>query len=173
MARPTKSAWKTARERWESNPKENFESVGSALGVSRVAASKMAQRQGWARVQTMGQIAKKAQLRADAKVTPLVSDVSGQPLKSSIEAAIDLRADVLQLHREDWKEHRKLFPLVKIAKDFEKGKQAKISAEMTLLRQKGEQAAYGLGQEQKHAEDADSFESLLEMADSMLAKLKP
>jgi hypothetical protein len=90
------------------------------------------------------QIVEKAQLQADAKVTPKLRDVSQVTGKSTEQAAVDVRADLLEAHRTDWKRHRELFTLDKISADFDEGKKAKISAEMTLLRQKGERQAYGL-----------------------------
>lgn len=69
--RPTSEMWLAARQQWEANPKENFETIGKSLGVSRVAASKRAAKEGWARPQNLRQILERAQLRADVKVSPL------------------------------------------------------------------------------------------------------
>jgi len=54
-----------------------------------------------------------------------------------------VRADVLDRHRADWSEHRKLFTLQSIAENFDLGKSAKITAEMLKIRQDGERKAYG------------------------------
>ena len=81
----------------------------------------------------------------DAKLDgQLDAGSSKVPTAASAAAAEDLRADVIERHRADWSEHRKLFTLQEIKDDFEQGKAAKISAEMLALRQKGERAAYGL-----------------------------
>lgn len=156
--RPSQEAWAEARTRWEADPKENFETIGQAMGVSRVAVSKRAAKEGWERVKTLRQIVQKAQLQAD-KVSAKVSEVSGAPLKSAAELAVDVRSDVLERHRADWAEHRKFFGLDEIKEDFDNGKKAKISAEMLLIRQKGERAAYGLDEESKGGETG--FESLV------------
>lgn len=147
--RPTADAWADARRRWEADPKENFETIGKSLGVSRVAASKRAAKEGWERVQSLRQIVEKAQLQADSKVTAKLSQVTEEERKeATVAQAINKRADVLVQHRGDWEEHRELFPLTEIKQDFEVGKQAKISAEMLMIRQKGERAAYGLDTEE-------------------------
>jgi hypothetical protein len=145
--RPSKDAWADARRTWEADPTETFESVSKTIGVSRVAVSKKASTEGWERVQSLHKIVEKAHLQAD-KVTPKLFDVSGDAAKSTVAAAIDIRADLLEKHREDWRDHRNLFTLEEIALEFDIGKSAKISAEMLTLRQKGERAAYGLDVEE-------------------------
>lgn len=145
MPRLNKDQWAKARELWESDPTANFETIAGLFGVSRVAVSKRAAGEGWEKVQPLASINEAAQLRADAKVSGETDKVSGETRKrATVEAAIDVRADVLERHRADWASHRKHFSLDAIAEEFENGKKAKISAEMLLLRQKGERAAYGL-----------------------------
>ncbi|RTL00413.1 MAG: hypothetical protein EKK59_04485 [Neisseriaceae bacterium] len=141
--RPTKDAWAEARQLWETDPQQTFESVASRMGVSRPAVSNKAKRDGWERKKTLRQIVERAQIQAD-KVTTKLSDLPGVTSKTDTEAAIDVRADVLERHRSDWRTHRELFTLQSISADFDAGKKAKISAEMLMIRQKGERAAYGL-----------------------------
>lgn len=142
--RPSPDTWLAARQQWEADPTATFESISLIVGVSRAAVSKRADKEGWERPQNLRQIVEKAQLQADAKVTPQLREVAEVTGKSTQQAAVDVRADLLELHRKDWRLHRDLFPLENIAADFDEGKKAKISAEMTLLRQKGERQAYGL-----------------------------
>lgn len=141
--RPTKDAWAEARQLWETDPQQTFESIAAGMGVSRPAVSNKAKKDGWERKKTLRQIVERAQIQAD-KVTTKLSDVAGVTLKTATEAAIDVRADVLERHRSDWAQHRALFTLEEISADFDSGKKAKISAEMLMIRQKGERAAYGL-----------------------------
>ena len=155
--RPTKEAWQAARQRWEADPSETFESVSKTMGVSHVAVSKKANTEGWERVQSLRKIVEKAHLQAD-KVTPQLSQVPGAPAKTTVAAAIDIRADLLERHRADWSQHRNLFTLDSIGKDFENGKKAKISAEMLTLRQKGERAAYGLDVAEPAQSDFDELD---------------
>lgn len=154
--RPHHDAWANARLRWEADTSVTFESVGKLLGVSRAAVSKRAGKEAWSRPESLQQINERAQLRADARqakreshkvaqTTPSTSKVDDATRKEAVaDLAADIRADVLERHRADWAAHRQLFELASIAKDFEMGKKAKISAEMLLLRQKGEAAAHGL-----------------------------
>ena len=143
--RPSPDTWLSARKLWESDPTHTFESISKVVGVSRVAVSKRAEKEGWSRPESLRSIVEKAQLQADAKVTPKLSDVSPETRKAeTAQMAVDVRADVIDRHRSDWAQHRTHFDLPSIKDDFEMGKKAKISAEMLLLRQKGERAAYGL-----------------------------
>jgi hypothetical protein len=84
----------------------------------------------------------RAHIKADAKLRPNFD--SEVQKAGAIEAAEDIRADVIERHRADWAEHRTHFKTGDIAAEFELGKSAKISAEMLAIRQKGERAAYGL-----------------------------
>lgn len=150
--RPSQEAWETARRTWEADPTQTFESIAKIIGVSHTAVSKRANNpeDPWARQQSMREIVTKAQRRADArevaaKVSAEAAKVAAETRKESVaEAAVDLRADVLERHRADWAQHRTLFTLDAIKKEFEAGKSAKISAEMLSIRQKGERAAYGI-----------------------------
>jgi hypothetical protein len=170
MARLTADQWKDARQRWEADPTATHESISEQFGVSRQAVSKKANAEGWAKVGALRQVAEKAQLKADAKVAAQVAQVAGATGKNAqqatLEASVEIRADVIDRHRSDWAEHRKLFSLADVKKDFESGKKAKISAEMLLIRQKGERAAYGLddagGQGDPAADVAKALGSLIE-----------
>jgi hypothetical protein len=148
--RPSADAWTAARLRWEADPTETFESIAKWMGeqgspVSRVAASKRAAKEAWARPTNLAQINEQAQLQADAKVSPKPSEVSDETLKKTAEqAAVQVRAAVLELQREDWKLHRESFTLESVVGNFEKGKEAKISAEMLAIRHRGEREAYGM-----------------------------
>ncbi len=164
--RPHHDAWADARLRWEANTNATFESVGKLLGVSRAAVSKRAGKEAWSRPESLHQINERAQLRADARqakrqgrkvanAVPSTSKVDDATRKEAVaDVAADVRADVLERHRADWAAHRGLFDLALIAKDFEMGKKAKISAEMLLLRQKGEAAAHGLNDGQSSGNGA-------------------
>jgi hypothetical protein len=175
--RPSQDAWETARRTWESDPKQTFESIAQDMGVSRVAVSKRANRADdpWSRPQNMREIVDKAQRRADArevaaKVSAEAAKVAVETRKESVaEEATELRANVLERHRADWSEHRRLFTLAEIKADFEAGKSAKISAEMLTLRQKGERAAYGI----EDAAPANPMESMsIEELEAELNRLR-
>lgn len=162
--RPTSEMWLAARQQWEADPKENFETIGRSLGVSRVASSKRASKEGWARPQNLRQIVERAQLQADVKVSPKPLEVSDVTGKTTEQAAVDIRADVLKTHRQDWHEHRSVFTLLAIADDLDAGKKAKISADMLIVRQKGERAAYGLDDSEAAGKTVEREMSDLEIA---------
>lgn len=142
MPRLSADLWAAARLKWEADPALTFAALGHALGVSDEAVRKRAKAEAWERVRSLKQIAERAQLKADAKVGGKV----GGPTTKSSDLAEDIRADVIDRHRSDWAEHRVHFKIAAIAADFSAGKSAKISAEMLLIRQKGERDAYGLSE---------------------------
>ncbi len=139
--RLTADEWQAARQRWEADPTLSFEALAEDLSVSRQAVSKKAKQEGWTKVGNLRQVAERAQLQADSKVAQVAGATAK---KATFEASVEIRADVIDRHRVDWAEHRKHFTVEGIKTDFENGKKAKISAEMLLIRQKGERAAYGL-----------------------------
>lgn len=144
MARLNADQWQDARQAWEADPTLTFESLAEKLGLSRQAVSKKAKGDGWTKVGSLRKVAERAQLKADGKVAQVAGATGKKDQEATFEASVEIRADVIDRHRSDWAEHRKLFTLSEIKKEFEAGKQAKISAEMLAIRQKGERAAYGL-----------------------------
>lgn len=151
MARLTADQWRQARQKYESDPTASHETIAEQYGVTRQAVSKKAKADGWSKVGALRQVVERAQLKADAKVAKVAqegSKVAAATAKTdrqvTLDASVEIRAEVIGRHRQDWAEHRKHFDLAAVRKDFEVGKKAKISAEMLLIRQKGERAAYGL-----------------------------
>lgn len=145
MARLTADQWKAARIKWESDPSLTFEDIGKDNGVSRVAVSKKAAAEKWERVSDLQTLAKLAHARSDAR--EVTSKVSSQVTPETIDArdaAVDLRADVLDRHKADLARHRHLHADEAMAADLEAGKRAKISMEVLALRHKAERSAYGL-----------------------------
>lgn len=142
MPRLTADQWAAARIKWEADPTVTFTELGKALGVSEAAVRQRAKSESWMKTGAMRGIVERAHIKADAKLRP---NFDGEVQKAgAIEAAEDIRADVIERHRADWAGHRQHFKTGDIAADFDVGKSAKISAEMLLIRQKGERAAYGL-----------------------------
>ena len=148
MARLTSQKWQQARRKWEADPVATFESVAEQYKISRQAVSKRAKAEGWAKVGALRQVAERAQLKADAKVaqgaTKVARATGKKDAHATLDASVEIRAEVIGRHRQDWDQHRKTFAVAALGKDFEAGKRAKISAEMLLIRQRGERAAYGL-----------------------------
>lgn len=147
MARLTSDQWQDARQSWEADPTLTFEGLAEKLGLSRQAVCKKAKGDSWSKVGALKKVAERAQLKADSKVAQPSKVAGSAPKKAAdatFEASVEIRADVIDRHRSDWAEHRKTFTLAEIKAKFEAGKQAKISAEMLAIRQRGERAAYGL-----------------------------
>ena len=145
MARLTADQWKAARIKWESDPSLTFEDIAKDNGVSRVAVSKKAAAEKWERVNDLQTLAKLAHARSDAR--EVTAKVTAQVTPETIDArdaAVDLRADVLDRHKADLARHRILHTDEVMAADLEAGRRAKISMEVLALRHKAERAAYGL-----------------------------
>ena len=121
-----------------------FEGLADRVKLSRQAVSKRAATEGWSKVGSLRQASERAQFKADGKVAQVAGATTKKDVAATFEASIEIRADVIDRHRVDWAEHRKSFAVADVKKDFENGKKAKISAEMLLIRHKGERAAYGL-----------------------------
>lgn len=167
MARLTADQWKSARVKWESDPTLTFGVIAAELGVSRVAVSKRAGVEKWERVNDLATLAKLAHARSDAReVTAKVTVEVTEETIDARDAAVDLRADVIDRHKADLAQHRRLHTAEEMAADLEAGKRAKIAIEVVALRHKAERAAYGLddvGPSSQSAVDAgaDVLASLL------------
>ena len=145
MPRLTDEEWATARTRWEADPILSLRELAQQLGVTHGAVNKAAKRFEWVKVASDAAMLRDALLMADAVAAGVsIEEVKSSRGKASTDAALCIRAAVIERHRADWEQHRTEYPLGGIAADFELGKSAKISAEMLTLRQKGERAAHGL-----------------------------
>lgn len=163
MARLTADQWQEARQRWEADPTLTFEALADQLKLSRQAVSKKAKGDGWSKVGALRQVVEKAQFKADGKVAQVAGATTKKDQQATFEASVEIRADVIDRHRVDWAEHRKHFLMADIKKDFESGKKAKISAEMLMIRQKGERAAYGLEETGNGTGNASNADVLAEL----------
>lgn len=145
MPRLTKDQWAAARIKWESDPSLTFEALAGELKVSRVAVSKRASTDGWQRTTDLRTLAQLAHAKSDAReVTAKVSPEVTRETIAARDAAVDLRADVIDRHKADLARHRTLHSDEEQAADLEACKRAKMSMEALTLRHKAERAAYGL-----------------------------
>lgn len=141
MAKVSVNQWATARLKWESEPACSYEDIAKTLGITRAGVRKKALLDQWTKTGSLRALNERAQIFADS----VTSQFAGYPQKADvIDASVHIRADVIERHRADWSEHRKLFTTAAIAEKFELGKSAKITAEMLAIRQKGERLAYGM-----------------------------
>ena len=134
MPKLTMDAWQELRAAHEIGT--SFTDLARRFGVSRQAIQKRAKAEGW----------KVDQAAASEVLARVAVKIATDPAKkdAAIEAVADQVSQVIKLHRSEWQGHRGLFPLKDLAENFEKGKAAKISAEMVALRQRAERAAWGL-----------------------------
>jgi len=136
MPRLTADQWADARALREAGA--SLSEVAKTVGIDRAAVSRRAKAEKWSDGSDVGEIVRR-------KVTELAHGVitGGDPKKraDAIDAAAAKVADVVEMHQQEWVEHRERFG---IPEDFELGKLAKISAEMLTIRQKGERIAHGL-----------------------------
>lgn len=147
MPRLTRDQWAAARIKWEADPKLTFEAVGVLMGVSRVAVSKRASSEGWERITDMHTLAQLAHARSDAReVTAKVTPELSPETIDARNAAVDLRADVIDRHKADMARHRALHNDEAQAEDLEACKRAKLSIEVLAIRHKVERDAYGLNE---------------------------
>lgn len=166
MPRLTKDQWSSARIEWESNSTVNDSMLAEKYGITQQAVTKKRMADGWQRAGVMQNIAQRAQIQADESEVAQSSSTTGTATKvvqhnqkaDVVNTAVEIRAKLLETHREDWKEHRQQFTISEIANDFTLGKSAKITAEMLKIRQEGERKAYGLDEQQ--AQESKSTEPM-------------
>ena len=144
--RMTADEWGEVRGRWESDPREGYTWIVSEmnLGVSDVAVLKRARKEGWAKKATLKTIVERAQARADEKVS---RKVSGEVSPLTTSDAVDLRASVIEKHRDEWAEHRETFTMPMLTGEdsgLNMSRIAKMTAETIRIRQQGEREAWGL-----------------------------
>lgn len=144
MARLTKDQWSAARVKWESDPAMTDNALAAILGVSKQAVEQQRKKNEWQKAGAMQNVNERAQFAAD-NLAKLGLD---KQKADAVEAAVEIRAKLLETHRADWKEHRDQFTIAEIASNFDLGKSAKITAEMIKIRQEGERKAYGLDEQQ-------------------------
>lgn len=167
--RLTRDEWASARQTWEMDQAATDRTVSELFGITRQAVTLKRNAEGWQKVGALATVSQRAQLAADKKNC---TEQEAPSRADAIDAAVDIRADVLGKHRSEWSEHRRLFPLANIRDDFNTGKSAKISAEMIRIRQDGERRAYGISDEvqQTDAGGKDVSEmNLAELAQALRA----
>lgn len=183
MAKLSNDEWSAVRERWESDPRPGYTWIVKELKlpVTHVAVHKRSHKETWAKRLSLKTIVERAQMQADqeftrfsaCKLTAAVNEKRADLLNvlSEPDASVDLRACLLETHRNEWSEHRNRYtPEVwrSVRMEFELAKQdhnadidqpllpdapsdfgefmrtAKTAAEVLRLRQDGERKAWGL-----------------------------
>ena len=160
--------WAGIRAKWETDPRDGYTWIVTEmnLSVSDVAVLKRARKEGWAKKASLKTIVERAQAKADEKVS---RKVSGKVSPLTESESVDLRADVIEKHREEWGDHRRLFTLQDMLGEDGLGvaRVAKTAAEAIKIRQEGERKAWGLD---AIAEDNSSGVATLDELDAMFAQ---
>lgn len=177
--RMTVEEWQEVRARWEADPRDGYTWVVREmnLSVSDVSVFKRARKETWAKKASLKTIVERAQSKADEQGS---QRVSGDRLPLTNSVAVDLRANVIDKHRQEWQEHREQFALESIvAIDPETSKTtvsdggeklarvAKTVAETIKTRQQGERDAWGLN---AIAVDTSGGVANLDELDAMFAR---
>lgn len=144
MPRLPQATWQQIRAERETGA--SFGDLAARYDVTKSAIVKRAKAEAWG---DGTDVQAEIRRRAIAKVT---AKFTGDRTKKRevIEAAADSAADLIARQRKDWEEHRLKYG--QLQTDFELAKLAKISAEMLMIRQKGERLAWGLEDNQQTAE---------------------
>jgi hypothetical protein len=146
MPKLSKDDWEQVRAEREAGA--SFGSLARRFDISRQGIQKRAVKEGWGDGSDVSGLIRK---QVAAKVAGVV-DADPAKKALAIDAAADDGARIILQHRQEWAEHRTLFPLDGLAVNFDKGKTAKISAEMLGIRQKHERQAWGLDVENDNEE---------------------
>lgn len=85
-----------------------------------------------------------ASLAAAELAGPDLPTVAVAADRAAVTVAVDLTSRVLERHRKEWEVPRGLLGEAVKARDFERAKLAKISAETLTLVQQGERTAHGI-----------------------------
>ena len=154
----TPKEWAEIRAKWEADPRDGYLWIvrEMELPVGDKAVRKRAIKESWAKKISLKTIVERAQAQADARFRE--SGVTDEDRKVTDGESIDLRAEVIETHRREWKEHRDGFPLESVVEmtpgdptsvvlrpDGEKlARTAKTFADAIRTRQQGEREAWGL-----------------------------
>ena len=165
MARLKEHEWQEVRAEWEVSPQRGLgwltKAGGGRWDVSVEAIRQRRSKEEWQKRGTLASVAEKAQIAADRAAVS--ADQSGElgiqvgtqvaagdekkaAERSAIveDAAVRLRASLLERHRNEWNMARKIAYEAAQSRDFEKAKLAKITTETLRNIQEGERKAWGL-----------------------------
>lgn len=155
--RLTPDQWLDIRARWENDPREGYKwlVVEMGLSISDVAILKRAKKDGWAKQVSLKSIVQQAHSTADARWAAAkvngdeakVSEKVNELTKATRAQSVDMRADILEVHRAEWGTHREAFTLEAMLDPdtgLDTARIAKTAAEAIRIRQEGERKAWGL-----------------------------
>lgn len=141
--------WLYARELWESDPAATYVSVADILRITPQAVGQRARREKWQK--NLGAVNTAAHMHADVQMREEADPRDASAQFDQYDQATTLRAQFIRLHREEWRTHARLFPLEHLAVDINAARRARLVAEVLVLRQRAERAAWGISEEQMPA----------------------
>lgn len=146
--------WVAARAMYESDKDATYPSVAQEFGISTTTVSRRAREERWTKnVENLKDMTERAQRIADmaktklADLGPAINDadkVAEVQKDVTIETGAEIRAKVLDRHRQEWGAPRKLAYEAVTTRNFELAKLAKITSETLRNVQDGERKAWGM-----------------------------
>lgn len=147
-----KEKWEAGRLAWEVDPTMSLTKAAEIIGVSKQVCARRAKAEGWQKTSTNEAMLQKAHEVADARTAGLevaqppkdVSKAKTVEVTDPAQAAVDVRASILERHRKEWDGARKNIYKAVQNSDFDTAKLGKITAEALSIVQAGERKAWGL-----------------------------
>lgn len=145
-----------ARSLWQGNPLMTIRQVADEMGIPYATVSKWSKGGDtgngprWAK--STKDMSERAHTAADTyrgKLSDLGPEITGEQQQQAAdsaadETAVELRAKVLERHRKEWNAPRTISYEAIKEKNFDRMKQAKITAETLKIIQDGERKAWGI-----------------------------
>lgn len=148
--RLTPEQWAKVRAVWEADPREGYQWVVGEmeLTVTDDSVRKKSLLEGWAKHKTLEQLRVSAHRVADKKSAKdkKVGEIVGSPTFES-EAAIDIRATIIEQHRKDCDGIRSVLDEKAVVTDLDKGKAMKTGIEAVAALHALERKAYALDEQ--------------------------
>lgn len=155
--RISEQRWLELQTLWEREPAEDYATIGARVGLSKERVRQKAAEMGWQKKPDLARIVRVAHTKADAHFDPQGTDGEAGPSfrqtpqapsprleAEANERASELRAQVALRHRKEWGIPRSLLNEAIKARDLERAKLSKLTAETLKLCQDGERKAWGM-----------------------------
>lgn len=148
--RLTAEQWAKVRAVWEADPREGYQWIIGELEltVSDDSVRKKVLGEGWAKTKTLEQLRVSAHRAADKKSAneKKVGGKVGSPT-SEADAAIDIRASIIDQHRKDCEGIRSVLDEKDVVTDIDKAKAMKTGIEAVAALHALERKAYALDEQ--------------------------
>ena len=142
--------WEAIRAEYEAGSSQS--ELSKKFGPSRKAIQKHIAAEGW--TQDVSDVLTRM---TEAKVAGVVAGCDPKKKAEALERAAEEKANVVQRHRDEWKQQEDLAKEAVANKDFELAKLAKITAETIKIRQEGERKAWGLDKDEAKVDGTFNF----------------